>query len=160
MTKTIKVTQEEFSVIGLQIRTTNAKEMSGEGKILGLWERFYSEQIMSKVSDRIEETIFAVYHDYESDASGEYALTVGVKVKMGTKPPTGLALVQIPQQNYVKFTTDKGEMPTIVVNCWKQIWDQAASSELSRKYSADFEVYDHRCSDPTAAQIDIFIAAQ
>ena len=153
-----KTTQEGFSVIGLQIRTTNSKEMSGEGKIQTLWEKFYSEQIVSKVPSRIEDNIYAVYHDYESDASGEYSLTVGLKVRADAVPSNGLHLVHIPPQGYMKFTTDKGQMPTIVIDCWKHIWEKTMQSELNRKYSADFEIYDQRCSDPRSAQLDIYIA--
>lgn len=145
----------KFEVIGLTIRTSNAKESSGEGQISNLWERYFADQIASQIPNPVENNIYAVYHSYESDVNGEYSLTVGLKVKLGTIVPAGLSSVQVPEQKYLKVTTDQGPMPGTVIEGWKYVWQQ---KDLSRAYSADFEVYDDRCLDPESAQIDIYIA--
>ncbi|MES2803590.1 MAG: GyrI-like domain-containing protein [Bdellovibrionota bacterium] len=154
---TTKTQLEEFYVMGLQIRTTNAVEMTSAGKIPSLWGKFYSEQIASQISGKIEDSVFAVYSDYASDMNGEYSLTIGFKVKADVTSLPGLHIVRVPAQTYMKYTTDIGEMPNIVIDGWKHIWNQTQSSELKRKYSADFEVYDHRCADLKKSQVDIFI---
>lgn len=66
-------------------------------------------------------------------------------------------MVCISTQNYMKYTTEVGQMPTIVIDGWKHIWNQMQTAQLIRKYAADFEVYDHRCADPQKSQADIFI---
>lgn len=38
--KSLKTNLQEFYVLGLQERTSNAKEMSGAGKIQSLWAQF------------------------------------------------------------------------------------------------------------------------
>jgi len=157
MMKSVTTNLPEFYVHGLQIRTTNAKEMSAAGKIPALWNQFYAEQVPSKILEKLEDSIYAVYSDYQSDVNGEYSLTIGLKVRPGGFPLPGLKMVRISAQNYMKYTTEVGAMPTIVVDGWKHIWNQMQTSQLQRKYAADFEVYDHRCADPQKSQADIYI---
>ena len=93
--KSTMTEQKEFYVLGLQIRTSNTKEMAGEGNIQRLWGRFLEEQILAKVSAKLDETLYGVYHDYESDMNGEYLLTVGIKVEANTKVPEGLKITKV-----------------------------------------------------------------
>ena len=46
-----------------------------------------------------------------------------------------------------------------ISEAWKEIW-QLQPSQLggSRRFSADFEVYDERSLDPQNAEVDIYIA--
>ncbi len=107
----MQVTQtknEKFDVIGLSVRTSNAQEFSGQGQISVLWEKYFSEQIALKIPNKLEDYLYGVYHDYESDANGAYTLTIGLKVKPATKAPEGLTLVHVPAQSYSKLTSDKG----------------------------------------------------
>lgn len=61
---------EERMVTGITIRTKNADEMNPDtAKIGGLWQNFY-EKIAPSL--RTGATVFGVYYDYESDASGVY----------------------------------------------------------------------------------------
>ena len=43
------VEQQEFSVIGIQVRTSNAKEMTGVGAIPKQWDKFFKEGIADKI---------------------------------------------------------------------------------------------------------------
>ncbi|MFN3454810.1 MAG: GyrI-like domain-containing protein [Pseudobdellovibrio sp.] len=159
----MKIDQQEseaFTVIGLTLRTNNAKEMSGAGGIAALWQRVSEEKIADKVLDKVNHNFYAVYHAYESDMNGEYSLTIGVPVKAGASVPEGLSVVHIPQQKYLKIETDQGQMPDIVIKAWQYIWDKSSQSEINRSYTADFEVYDHRCANPLSSQVDLFIAVK
>ncbi len=149
---------EAFQVIGIKTRTSNSEEMNGSGKIPALWGKLYSEQILSKIPGRLDQDVVAIYHDYESDANAPYSLVIGARVAPGSKPPPGMELISIPSEKYFHLTTRQGEMPGIVVEAWKHIWDLAAKSELNRKYSYDIEVYGERATNPKAAEADIFIA--
>jgi predicted transcriptional regulator YdeE len=60
---------EPFKIIGIAVHSTNQDGKSI--KDLGdLWSRFYSETIMSKIPNKIDETIYAIYTDYASDYTG------------------------------------------------------------------------------------------
>lgn len=64
----------------------------------------------------------------------------------------------IPQGSYQRFTTEKGQMPNVVISAWQAIWkmnQEALGGE--RNYVADFEVYDERATDPANTMIDIYI---
>ena len=45
-----------------------------------------------------------------------------------------------------------------MIEAWQKIWamDEQAL-EGKRRYAVDFEVFDERCVDPTAAEVDISI---
>jgi predicted transcriptional regulator YdeE len=42
--------KENFQLMGISERTSNAEEMKGNGKIPMLWQRFYSEGIIQKLN--------------------------------------------------------------------------------------------------------------
>ena len=74
------VEQQEFSVIGIQVRTSNAEEVTGGGAIPKQWAGFFSEGIADKIPNKLDSTIYAVYTNYASDYNGEYDFIIGMKV--------------------------------------------------------------------------------
>lgn len=151
---------EDFQIIGIKTRTTNAEEMKGAGRIQALWNQFYSEKVMDKISGKVDAKIISAYHDYESDATGAYSVLVGVKVAAGTKVPDGMHLVSVPAQNYSQLTSRQGEMPTVVIEMWQKVWQLESKSELKRKYTVDLEIYDERSMNPASAIVELFIAVK
>ena len=85
-----KVHQDEFAVVGIEARTTNAKEMSGAGVIATQWTKFFQDGIQAKIPDKIDDKIYALYTDYASDRNGEYTFVIGARVKPTSKAPTGM----------------------------------------------------------------------
>src|SRR5271157_4563690 len=65
---------DTFEVMGIEVRTNNAKEAGADGLIPKLWQRVTQERALDRVPDRIEQNIYAVYTDYASDANGDYTL--------------------------------------------------------------------------------------
>ena len=149
---------DSFSVVGITTRTSNNDEFSGAGKIAELWQRFYSENVMIKIQHKISDKVFAVYHDYENDANGEYSLMIGLMVDKNALPPEGLVKIDIPAQDYTQFTSNSGAMPGNIIETWQEIWKSTESKKIDRAYTYDFEVYDERATDPTNSVIDILIA--
>ncbi len=47
------VEQPEFSIIGIQVRTSNAREMTGQGDIPKQWTKFYKEGIADKIPHKV-----------------------------------------------------------------------------------------------------------
>lgn len=151
---------EGFNFIGIKTRTSNSEEMSGSGKIAALWNKFFSEQLLNQIPGRLDQNIIAIYCDYESDANAPYSLVIGAKVAIGSQPPPGMELLSIPSEKYFQITTRQGEMPEVIIEAWKEVWQLTGKSQLKRKYSYDLEVYSERAANPKAAEVDLFIAIE
>ena len=149
--------QDAFEVIGIQVRTNNAKEATTDGSIGKLWQRLFAEGILNQIPDKTEQAITVVYANYASDWNGDYDYTVGAKVKSGTKAPEGMAAVTIPAGKFMEFESARGPGQTVVPEVWKQIWGYfQVPSNAPREYKGDFERYDSM-SDPNNVQAHIFI---
>ncbi len=154
------VTQQPFQVIGIATSTNNAKEAGPDAIIGKQWHRFMSENLINKIPNRVDQTIYAVYTDYTSDANGQYTLILGAKVRPIPNPtiPDGMVIKTVPAGRYAVFTTERGPVIKVVVDTWKQIWAYYQSPQNGqRAYQADFEVYDQRAADPNNAQVDIYV---
>jgi len=164
-----KVEKNELKLVGISVRTNNAKEFDPKtAKIAEIWGNFLSQNLHLKISNAKNMTeIVAVYCEYESDCNGDYTFFLGKEVTKFAEDSElldGQKLFKnlvIPAQKYEKFTTDSGKMPEICINAWKKIWEIEQTSESvlyqKRAYLADFEVYDHRAMDPENSIVDIFI---
>lgn len=153
-------TEQAFDVIGIAARTTNAAEFQGRGIILRLWQRFIQDRIASKIPNRLDSDILALYYDYASDKDGEYSFLIGARVKAGTEVPEGMVVVRVPASGYAVFTTQKGAVPKVVIDVWQKIWQLEESGELKRAYRIDYQQYDERSYNPLDAKIDIYISVR
>ncbi len=154
------VGQQPFQVIGIAASTSNAKEASPDAIIGKQWRRFMSEDLINKIPNRVDQTIYAVYTDYTSDSNGQYTVILGAKVRPIPNPtiPDGMVIKTVPPGRYAVFTSDRGPVVKIVVDTWKQIWAYYQSPQNGqRAYQADFEVYDQRAANPNNAQVDIYV---
>ena len=148
--------QDAFDVIGIQVRTNNAKEASGDGAIPKQWQRLFGEGILNQIRDRVDQSITVVYSNYAGDWNGDYDYTLGAKVKSGTKTPQGMVSLTIPAGKYLEFESARGPGQTVVPEVWKQIWTYFQDpANPAREYNADFERYEP--SDPANVQAHIFI---
>jgi predicted transcriptional regulator YdeE len=146
-------TLEEFVVVGIAARTSNARETTADGIIGRQWQRFMRDGVLAKIPGKADARILAVYTDYASDKDGEYTFLLGAKVAVGAAIPEGLELRKIPAGRYAVFTSERGPVAKVVPETWKRIW----ATPLDRAYRADFEVYDERAADPQNAQVAICV---
>jgi predicted transcriptional regulator YdeE len=152
------VDQPGFLFIGIAARTTNAKEMSGEGVIADQWERVMAGGIIEQIPNRADANIIAIYTDYESDANGEYTFLIGAKVTSIDSIPDGMVAKEIPSSRYAVFTTEKGPVWKMVPETWQKIWSTPASEMGGeRAFLADFEIYDERAADPQNAGVEVWV---
>jgi predicted transcriptional regulator YdeE len=153
------VHQSAFSVVGIEVRTSNAKEAASDGVIGKQWQKFFQEGVLEKISKKLDRNIYAVYSDYASDHNGEYSLTIGAKVAEGSPVPAGLVLKTVPAGNYAVVTSDKGLVAKVVTAAWQRVWDMEQKKTLggTRAYRADFELYDQRAANPQDSQVDIYL---
>ena len=150
----------EIKLVGISAVTKNSAEMDPDtAKIGATMQQFFVEGMQGKISNRKNPgKVFAVYTKYESDENGEYTYFLGEEVTSFEDVGAEFETLTIPMQTYVKFTSNPGKMPTVVIDMWQNIWKMKASDlGGQRAYYADFEVYDERSKDPTNAVLDIYI---
>jgi predicted transcriptional regulator YdeE len=110
----------------------------------------------SRIANRADANLYAVYTDYAADRNGEFSFAIGVRVNTGAPPP-GMVLKKIPAGDYALITSEKGPVAKVVVAAWQQVWALEDKAQLARAYKADFEVYDSRATDPQNSQVDLYV---
>jgi len=147
---------DSFMIVGISVETTNKNGKSAVdlGK---LWERFYSENISSKILNKQSEDVYSIYTDYETDYTGKYTAIIGIKVNSLDQIPYGLIGREFNGGKYRKFTA-KGKMPHAVIGTWKEIW--GSDKKLDRNYTADFEVYGQKSQNGENSEVEIYIAVK
>lgn len=153
-----KVRHPEFRFLGTAATTSNQAEMSGEGCIPAMWANFYQEQILDLIPNKKNSAILALYTQYESDETGSYTFALGTEITKTQNTPEGLAKFDIPESNYIVFTTRKGPVQEVVVEAWQEIWEWSKNNQ--RAFQTDFELYDERAADPLNSQVDIYISVK
>jgi predicted transcriptional regulator YdeE len=146
-------TIEQFNVIGISVRTTN-ENMQAATDIPALWGKFLGENLASKIPNKVSETLFCIYTEYESDFIKPYTTILGCEVENLDSIPEGFVGLIIEKGLYQKFTAKGNLMQGAVFNEWTKIWN----TPIDRKYTTDFEVYDEKSQNPEDADVDIFIA--
>jgi predicted transcriptional regulator YdeE len=149
------ITKPGFKIIGIEVRTSNPDEMSGKGKIGEIWQKFYSENILSKIPGKCGDAVLAAYTDYESDVNGAYSLIIGSEVDSLANIPAGLVGREIPAAKYAVFTSARGAIPGVIIDVWKKIWDYKGAA---RAYQTDLEVYGKESRDPNNAQVEVYVS--
>lgn len=147
------ITIEEFFIIGLSIRTTNENEQSATD-IPALWNKFMTENTIENIPNKIDSSIYSVYTEYEKDYTKPYTTILGCKVSSLENIPAGMTGKTIAKETYKQFTAKGNLADGIVIQKWIEIWN----TDLNRKYTADFEIYGEKASNPENAEVPIFIA--
>lgn len=146
--KIVQVQSREIK--GICIRTKNSDEISSTtAKIGNLWRQFFSR--ISTLPDR-RARIYGVYHNYESDYSGEFSVLAGADL---FSQPTERQLdsVSIAAGKYLVFSTTISQ-PNSVGCLWESIAHYFSSTKhgYQRAYTTDFELH----KSPT--KIDVYIS--
>jgi predicted transcriptional regulator YdeE len=144
-----------FSIIGIAVRTTNENNQSGKD-IPALWDKFMAEGILEKIPNKIDNTLYCIYTDYESDYTKPYTTILGCKVVNVETIPNGMVAKIFTGGDYIKYSVKGNLMQGVVFNEWTKIWN----SGIKRLYTADFEVYSEKAQNPANAEVDIFIATK
>ena len=150
---------DEFSIVGIEARTSGEQEMYGDGQIAGLWQKFFQEHILEKIPNKADNNIFAVYTDYSRDRMGAYTVVIGAKVKDKTQAPAGMVRKTIPAGQYAVLTSEKGAADSVIPAAWQRVWALEDKDNLGgkRAYKSDYEVYAPGATDPQNTQADLYI---
>ena len=149
-----KIEIQEKEILGLSVRTNNDNEQSPvNGKLMKLWGKFFEDDVMSKIPNQKENSpMFGVYSSYESDFNGDYTVTAGMEVSSNDSA-SEYESIKIEAGEYLLFRA-KGEMPKIVVDTWKEVWEFFSNNNTERKFSTDFELY------KSQEEVEIYIAVK
>lgn len=147
------VTVNQFHLVGIAIRTTNEQNKT-ENEIPMLWDKFFKEDISNKIPNKVCTAIYSLYTNYEGDHTMPYTTIIGCEVADLSDIPEGMIGQTFNADTYHKITV-KGDLTQgLIINKWKKIW----SENWDRKYTADFEVYDEKASNPHDAEVSIYLA--
>jgi predicted transcriptional regulator YdeE len=72
--------QDEFFIVGIEARTSAAKETSGEGVIPTQWQKFAVEGVLAKIPNKADQNVYQVYTDFANKRYGEYSVVLGARV--------------------------------------------------------------------------------
>jgi len=151
----------EMKVIGIELRTSNAREANpATAQIGGLWRKFLEEILIEKIPNRKDEgVILGVYKNYESDHTGLYSLVLSAEVTRLDFVPEGMVGLTIPAGQYLVFPA-RGPIPDAVIETWQRIWSYfPSSSGFQRAYTFDFERHQWN-AETQQAEVDIYIAVK
>lgn len=144
-----------FAIIGVAVKTSNQNGQSGID-IPVLWNKFMEEAMLEKIPNKIDNTLYCMYTDYEKDHTQPYTTILGCQVKNLDSIPDGMTGKLLKSGNYIKHTAKGNLLQGIVFDEWIKIWNLT----IERSYTADFEVYGEKAQNPENAEVDIFIAVK
>lgn len=125
-------TRPAFTLIGISARVSN----SAPEKIGALWARFMSEGVLAKIPNRVNDDVYSLYSEYESDQNGPYSVLIGAAVTSAAEVPDGMTAQSVPAATYAVIPV-RGLLPGAVVATWINVWQ----TPLARTFSADFDLY-------------------
>ncbi len=150
-----KVKIEPFMIIGISVRTTNENNQ-GANEIADLWGKFLGQNVLLAIPNKIDNTIYSIYTDYESDNTKPYTTILGCKVSNLNSIPDEMIGKSFDGGNYVKLSAKGDLMKGLIVNKWTEIWEM----DLDRAFTADFEVFGEKTQNPNDAEVDFLIAVK
>jgi predicted transcriptional regulator YdeE len=109
----ITVQSEPFYILGISVRTSNNNGEAARD-IGGLWQRFMSDDILEKIPNKIDSSIYSVYCNYESDYTAAYTTILGCKVSTIKTIPEGLEAIIINAGHYQQFKAKGNLMEGVV----------------------------------------------
>ncbi|MEM9674550.1 MAG: WYL domain-containing protein [Bacteroidota bacterium] len=149
--ETVKI--DPFQIIGIAVRTTNANDQAATD-IANLWSKFMTEGVLDQIPNKVDQTVYSLYTDYEGDHTHPYTTVLGCRVASLDTIPEGMVGKSFEGGKYVR-TSAKGDLTQgLVVNQWSKIW----AADLDRRYTADFEAFGAKARNPQDAEVDFFVA--
>jgi predicted transcriptional regulator YdeE len=131
-----------FIVVGITVRTNNAKEAGGQGSIPQLWQDAMQNNTLDAVPNKADDSLIVVYSDYATDNTGDYNYTLGYRVTSADKIPAGMVSKTVHAGKYAVLTSEQGAPQQVVPALWQRI-NTMTPQQLggARAYESDFETY-------------------
>lgn len=142
-------------VVGIYVLTSNQNGQSAQD-IPALWKRFFMENTIEKIPNKLDSDLYCVYTHYEGDYTQPYTTVLGCRVANLDQIPEGMIGIEIPKGKYKQFTARGDLQNGAVFQEWRKIWN----TDLPRAYQADFEVYGIKAANPQDAEVPIYIGVK
>lgn len=146
------VQRPDMLIIGIDCRTSNAAD-AGPQDIPKLWGRFYGEDVVNRIPNKVSNEVIALYCDYEGDFTQPYSVVIGCPVSTHETIPEGMVAKTIPSSSYAVFRA-LGEHPKALIETWGRIWNQ---TDLKRTYIGDFELYGSKFASGSPQEVEVYI---
>jgi predicted transcriptional regulator YdeE len=134
--------QSAFTVVGVTVRTNNAKEAGGQGDIPQLWQNAMQNGTLDQIQNKASDDLMVIYSDYATDNTGDYNYTLGYRVTSADKVPTGMVAKTVHAGKYALFTSAQGAPQEVIPALWMRI-NTMTPDQMggTRAYQTDFENY-------------------
>lgn len=142
-------------VVGIYVLTSNQNGQATRD-IPALWQRFFMENTIEKIPNKLDSDLYCVYTQYEGDYTQPYTTVLGCRVSHLDQIPEGMIGIEIPAGKYKQFTARGNLQNGVVFQEWMRIWN----TDLPRAYKADFEVYGAKAANPLDAEVPIYIGVE
>lgn len=146
------IEKPSMTVVGIECRTSNAPE-AGPYDIPKHWEKFFLENVMDLIPNKVSGEVIALYCDYEGDHTLPYSLVIGCEVRLPCAIPEKMVAKTVPAGTYAQFRAI-GEHPQSLIETWGKIWE----TELDRTFTGDYELYGERFSSALDKEVEVYIA--
>lgn len=132
------VSIESKRIEGFRIRTSNVQEMNPKTAKIPDFVSHVDENLI--IDYELGSRAWSVYHNYESDANGEYDILMGSDSVASSKLP--LESVLVDSGTYLVFVGE-GEFPMAIIETWQNVWSYFSDANCphKRRFSTDFEYY-------------------
>ena len=131
-----------FIVVGVTVRTNNAREAGGQGQIPQMWQGAMQSGVLESIPNRTGDGLVVVYSDYASDYTGDYNYTLGYRVTSADKIPPGMVAKTIHAGKYAAMTSEQGAPQVVIPALWQRIAGMTPEQlGGARAYQTDFETF-------------------
>lgn len=142
-----------FTIAGITLRTTN-QDNRALREIGQLWGKWFAEKVSDQIPHKVDETVYSLYYDYESDYQGEYTVLLGCKVTSVEGLPAGLTFREVPEDRYAVYHR-QGTLPTITHEIWTAVYSEKA---YVRGYRTDFDRYPMEWEAEDRAKVEVYVS--
>lgn len=163
------VTKKAFKVAGYGIKTNIASGYTKD--VAAYWENYEGENLESKLYEILNPPKHGeVCMCVPTSEQGDMTYLLGVIVEDFTKVTPEMITIEVPEADYVIFTTppvdtsneatyDGGDFADTIKATWKYIFEEwfPNSGYQFEESKLDFEYYDERCHSRPDTVMDIYV---
>ncbi|MEM6892725.1 MAG: GyrI-like domain-containing protein [Bacteroidota bacterium] len=149
----IHTKKEALNIVGISTRTSNTPGKADKD-IPQLWNKFMMENTLQRIPNKVDDTVYALYTNYEGDHTQPYTVVIGCNVASFDNIPEDMTVILIPESKYTQFMAKGDLTKDAVINTWMTIW----GTDLNRTYTTDIEIYGEKAIDLTNGEAEILVA--
>jgi AraC family transcriptional regulator len=152
---------DKFTWIGYQLKTTAIGNKSFK-EIPQFIGDYFKNDLGEKIPNKIKPNRrLNILTDFEKQRHGSFTYLMGYETDIQGKAPLNMVVRNFDRQEFAVFTTPKvpiEEFSDSIQNTWRFIFQEwFPRSNMEHEGTYEIELYDERCSDKSAMEMDIYI---